>query len=317
MATKQYMNVKTAAGLWGLTERRVRILCSEGRVDGVVRNGWAWNIPLGAPKPQDGRVLRHIKNTGMRPGSASYKDLDVVHAQIAARQTEVPPFLSALTHEIARLATGALAFDGESVSLSDMDTLYAGSFPETLSFENALLALNTRSVLLSAVQEAGLGPVKGGEIDSPYLSERKLRKLWKDLNKGIDDMISTDFRSAVLPDGGSGGQKSHSVEAQMATMLIQYEKEWQLLHPIVRSSFLFGELMRLLPFGEKHGCLFALCAMSLELIAAGYPPAVIDAGDVAIAKADLAVAGKRGTYKDLISFLGDSVKASGEALVHA
>ena len=40
---------------WGLSGRRVAILCSEGRIDGVVKKGKTWLIPSDAEKPVDGR----------------------------------------------------------------------------------------------------------------------------------------------------------------------------------------------------------------------------------------------------------------------
>ena len=46
----QYMDVNTASRKWGITGRRVRILCNDGRIDGAVRNGWSWLIPADAPK---------------------------------------------------------------------------------------------------------------------------------------------------------------------------------------------------------------------------------------------------------------------------
>ena len=67
-----YISTKQAALQWGISERRVRILCSEGRIDGVIRSGWAWNIPLEATKPTDGRQLRHLKNVDMRIGIMNF-----------------------------------------------------------------------------------------------------------------------------------------------------------------------------------------------------------------------------------------------------
>ena len=34
-----YMSVKQAAEKWGISDRRVRILCSEGKIPGVIREG--------------------------------------------------------------------------------------------------------------------------------------------------------------------------------------------------------------------------------------------------------------------------------------
>lgn len=56
----EYINVKEAAEQWGISERRVRLLCQESKIPGVLREGRAYRIPQDAVKPLDGRVLRGI-----------------------------------------------------------------------------------------------------------------------------------------------------------------------------------------------------------------------------------------------------------------
>jgi hypothetical protein len=51
-----YMNAKEAADKWGLSVRRVQVLCEQGRVDGVERLGNVWLIPKSSDKPLDGRT---------------------------------------------------------------------------------------------------------------------------------------------------------------------------------------------------------------------------------------------------------------------
>lgn len=51
-----YMSVQEAAKKWGISERRIQVLCGENRIDGAVRFGHAWAIPKDAPKPADGRL---------------------------------------------------------------------------------------------------------------------------------------------------------------------------------------------------------------------------------------------------------------------
>lgn len=50
-----YITVKQAAEKWGISDRRVRILCSEGKISGAYQEGRAWKIPYDATKPTDGR----------------------------------------------------------------------------------------------------------------------------------------------------------------------------------------------------------------------------------------------------------------------
>ena len=43
-----YISVKDAAEKWGVTARRVQILCSEEKIKGAKRFGRNWMIPEGA-----------------------------------------------------------------------------------------------------------------------------------------------------------------------------------------------------------------------------------------------------------------------------
>ena len=53
-----YMTVKQASERWNISDRRVRQLCAEGRIEGVLRKGRSYLIPEDALKPADGRRLR-------------------------------------------------------------------------------------------------------------------------------------------------------------------------------------------------------------------------------------------------------------------
>ena len=51
-----YMTIKEAAGVWGVTPRRIQVLCADGRIDGAMKFGRDWAIPKDAEKPVDKRV---------------------------------------------------------------------------------------------------------------------------------------------------------------------------------------------------------------------------------------------------------------------
>ena len=55
----EYMRVAQAAEQWGISDRRVRILCQKGKIEGVIQKGRSYLIPYNAVKPIDGRTLRH------------------------------------------------------------------------------------------------------------------------------------------------------------------------------------------------------------------------------------------------------------------
>ena len=50
-----YITAKQAAEKWGISDRRVRILCSQGKIPGAYQEGRAWKIPYDATKPTDKR----------------------------------------------------------------------------------------------------------------------------------------------------------------------------------------------------------------------------------------------------------------------
>lgn len=51
----EYMTVQESAKLWGISERRIQILCSGNRIKGVVHLSRVWLIPKNAKKPVDKR----------------------------------------------------------------------------------------------------------------------------------------------------------------------------------------------------------------------------------------------------------------------
>ena len=52
----KYLSSKEAADKWGISERRVQILCNQDRIAGVIRIGSTWGIPDDAEKPKDTRI---------------------------------------------------------------------------------------------------------------------------------------------------------------------------------------------------------------------------------------------------------------------
>lgn len=52
----EWMTVKEAAKLWGISTRRAAIFCATNRVVGAQKLGSFWVVPKGAPKPIDGRT---------------------------------------------------------------------------------------------------------------------------------------------------------------------------------------------------------------------------------------------------------------------
>ena len=64
-----WITPQEAGEKWGISDRRVQVLCTNGRVEGAIRLKRGWLIPKAAPKPPDGRA----KN-GRKPISRTKKE---------------------------------------------------------------------------------------------------------------------------------------------------------------------------------------------------------------------------------------------------
>ncbi len=64
----KYLSAKEAAEKWGISKRRIQVLCTQNRIDGLIRVGNAWGIPSDAEKPVDARVKsgRYVKSGQIR-----------------------------------------------------------------------------------------------------------------------------------------------------------------------------------------------------------------------------------------------------------
>lgn len=51
----EYFTTVEMSEKWGITSRRIGILCAEGRIDGTVKKGKTWLIPSTSEKPADAR----------------------------------------------------------------------------------------------------------------------------------------------------------------------------------------------------------------------------------------------------------------------
>lgn len=61
-----YITAQEAGDKWGISRRRVQILCVEGRIKGAAKKANLWLITDDSEKPIDGRSLRFINNKDTR-----------------------------------------------------------------------------------------------------------------------------------------------------------------------------------------------------------------------------------------------------------
>lgn len=57
----EYLTTIEMSKRWGITSRRIAVLCEQGRIAGVVKKGKTWLIPCDSVKPKDARKNNHSK----------------------------------------------------------------------------------------------------------------------------------------------------------------------------------------------------------------------------------------------------------------
>jgi hypothetical protein len=62
----EYLSIKQTSEKWGITVRRIQVLCTEGRILDATKISSYWAIPVDAEKPKDQRVKsgKYMKKNG-------------------------------------------------------------------------------------------------------------------------------------------------------------------------------------------------------------------------------------------------------------
>lgn len=113
-----YISVKQAAEKWELSDRRVRILCSEGKIPGVIREGRSWKIPEEAKKPEDGRY---------RSAESLLEMIDRKKAELDTRRPLTEGEAERLTEEfVVEYTYNSNAIEGNTLTLRETDMVLRG-----------------------------------------------------------------------------------------------------------------------------------------------------------------------------------------------
>lgn len=59
----EYLTTVELSEQWNITPRRIGVLCADGRIEGAIKKGKTWLIPVNAKKPTDKRFKkREVKS---------------------------------------------------------------------------------------------------------------------------------------------------------------------------------------------------------------------------------------------------------------
>ena len=108
-----YITVKQASEKWRISDRRVRVLCSEGKIPGAYQEGRTWKI-----KPTDGRY----KITG-----TLIQILEEKLSNLKARRPLTEGELERLNEEfLTEYTYNSNAIEGNTLTLRETDMILKG-----------------------------------------------------------------------------------------------------------------------------------------------------------------------------------------------
>jgi len=296
----EYKNISYFATKWHIKERRIRILCTEGRIHGVKKVGKTWLIPEDAQKPIDKRY-RQVNDLFF--DSIDFNIIDEKKNIIDSHR----PFSQNMTRQlrdklIIEWTYNSNAIEGNTLTLSETKVvLENGITIKGKPLKDHLEIINHKEAI-EYIEDLVSKNVK--------LSEYDIRSVHYLILKKIDSTNASKYRNEnVFISGAKHVPPVYmNVPYEMQKLIDQYQA-WQGLHPVVRACFLHGEFVKIHPFVDGNGRTARLL-LNFELIQSGYPPAVIKTENRADYYDALDKAHTNNDYTDFIKIIVDLVNES-------
>ena len=143
----EYRSVAQIAEQWGISDRRVRILCQQGKIDGVIRKGRTWLIPADAEKPIDGRTTRYQRNDS--PYVELFAEVDALKAELDKRRPLTQGELQRLRDEfLIEYTYNSNAIEGNTLTLQETALVLEGITVDKKPLKDHLEAVGHRDAFL-------------------------------------------------------------------------------------------------------------------------------------------------------------------------
>ena len=248
-----FMTVKQASEKWGISDRRVRILCAEGKIPGAYQEGRAWKIPIDAIKPADGR----------------YKTKESLLSQIDRKKKELDGKRPLTEGELARLneeftveyTYNSNAIEGNTLTLRETDLVLRGLTIAQKPLKDHMEAVGHKEAfdfvteLVKEKCEINERVIK--QIHYLVLADKKDdRGVYRRLPVRIMGAAHEPVQPyLIVPKMEELLRNYLASEEHIVTKLARFHIEFEGIHPFIDGNGRTGRLL-----------------VNLELMKAGYPP---------------------------------------------
>ena len=255
-----FLTVAQAAEKWNISERRIRVLCAEGKIPGAMQEGRGWRIPLDAQKPSDGRIKRAENLLSQIDGKKQLLD-------------SLRPFtqgeLERLNEEfVTEYTYNSNAIEGNTLTLRETDMVLRGLTIDKKPLSHHLEAIGHKEAfdyVVSLVQR------------NEPLTERIIKEIHylvladKKEDRGVYRRIPVTIMGAahepvqpylIQPKMEQLLSDYSNDEAHIVSRLARFHIEFEAIHPFIDGNGRTGRLL-----------------VNLELMKAGFPPIDIKFAD--------------------------------------
>ena len=261
-----YTNINKIAKKWGISTRRVRMLCSEGRIEDVHKVGRSWNIPIDAKKPIDNRIKLETNFTGLN--NLDLTEIDELKNKLDSYRPIPEVTLYSLQSDLRlNWIYNSNAIEGNTLNLKANKVALKGITVGGKTLTEHLEVIN-HSDAISYVEYL----IK----KDTTLSEMKIREIHELVLKEIDNDNAGVYRKEnVVINGAEHIPPSHiNVKEEMEKLIIMYNDDWQKYHPVIKAVLLHGEFVRIHPFIDGNGRIARLL-LNFSLMKDGFIPLII------------------------------------------
>ena len=248
-----FMTIKETALKWGISERRIRTLCSEGKIPGAYQQGRKWKIPIDALKPADGRC-KAIKNL--------LETIDNKKKQLESKRPLTAGEVERLREEfMVEFTYNSNAIEGNTLTLGETDLVLKGLTIDKKPLKDHLEVIGHKEAFEYVVQLVE---------DNIPISEKIIKEIHYLLLSDKKDDRGVYRRVPVRIMGARHEPvQPYLIQPKMEQLLLDYKDSKE--HTITKLARFHIEFESIHPFIDGNGRTGRLL-VNLEFMKAGFPP---------------------------------------------
>ncbi len=248
-----FMTVKQAAEKWGISDRRIRVLCAEGKISGAYQEGRGWKIPIDSVRPADGR----------------YKSRESILSQIDRKKVELDSRRPLTEGEAARLneefiveyTYNSNAIEGNTLTLRETDLVLRGLTIDQKPLKDHMEAVGHKEAfdfVIELVRDCV--PISESIIKQIHYLVLADKKDDRGIYRRVPVHIMGAQHEPVQP---------YLIQPKMEQLLCDFSESKE--HLVTKIARFHIEFEGIHPFIDGNGRTGRLL-VNLELMKAGYPP---------------------------------------------